>query len=757
MFEKGLSEGVSQPLRDSVADRGAEDAFYERKAHLDEIAQSSVPDQRSTPSKSSKPRTLVSALKASVPDDIQQESRERKSLPEIKFENETEVRSANGRPKRLTRASKAPVKSLTPEIEKYSVKHGLGEPWDQPVVYPGRDKTIRSKKQVSVEFDDLLRLDEGEWFNDSLVEYCLLCYQQQYQMQAKKVYFFSNFFYSKLVAKPGRNIDYEAVRRWVKDDIFTYDFVVVPVCENAHWYLVLICNLSRLERRLADDDGDLVEGVKTEILEHDGQIEKPATNVVPEDTANKAELQTRQADLGESLDRSSGHPENKVSEDEDAMSLVGTTAQDMKKVSGLTDSANADSISDNQTKGTATPGTKTKGKRHSMVRKYAPDTPAIAILDSMPMGAKHGNTVNALKDFLVAEANAKRGMAIKRESLQGMHITRGIPMQDNFSDCGLFLCRYVGELLKDPEGFSSKLFGGELDKIDWGSWDTNEVRNTIRSELQVLAAEQSKQRKDAKAEKRKLKRAALPNVSLETATEASAVPPDTPTNLPPSHLTKASSPVKMSSPTRAPINLEDVAVVGRPANLRDPPRSPTRSPSPVLESPSTPRESKNSQRVGSEDPRFSARSSPAGHSLYFAQGRSIPIYEDAAQGEVSNREPRNSMREDSEDVMLHDEQVQEGDVEEPEWRGFDDDEPIDDEQDDDEQNDEEQGYKIQLLHAVGSVPGGGKMVKDDHTDVDVDESDAVSDAFEGTPSFSSPATRSHGSPISPGIPALPFV
>ncbi|TID22759.1 Signal recognition particle [Venturia nashicola] len=741
MFQSGLSEAKNQPAPDDVADRGVEDAFYERKAHWDRIAPSSIPDQQSTQSRPPKPRTLVSALKASVPDGIQLESRE-KGLPEIKYETETEVQSASARPKRSTRTIKAPVRSSTPEIERYSATHGLGEPWDEPVVYPGRDKTDRSKKQVAVEFDDLFRLDEGEWFNDSLVEYCLLRYQQQNQMQAKKVYFFSNFFYSKLVAKPGKNIDYEAVRRWVKDDIFSYDFVVVPVCENAHWYLVLICNLTRLKKKLADDEGEVVEEFKAETLEHEVQPDKVSITGVPEDTVNKAEHQTRQADLDNNLNSPSRHPENKVVEDEEAMDLVGTRVGDTKKVSESNDGVHTDTVSGSHTRSTAIPGTKKKAKRHPTVRKYAPDTPAIAILDSMPMGAKHGNTVNALKDFLVAEANAKHDMEIKRESLQGMHITRGIPMQDNFSDCGLFLCRYVRELLKDPEGFTSKLFAGELDNIEWGSWDTNEVRDTIRKELQALAAEQSKQRK-AKAEKKRLKRAELNNVPVETAMKASKVPPDTPPDLPTSSPLKACSPMKASSPVGASKTIEAVYTAGGPADLRNLPKSPVRSPDPGLQTSSTLRVSNLSDRVGSEGPRFSARSSPAGDSLYLTQENSIPVYEDDAQSVASEREPQGLMREDGEEVMLHDEQIKEGEVEEPEWRGF-----------DDVEDDDEQEYKNQLLKAA-SFTGGGEVIKDDH--MDVDESDAVSDASQDSPRFSSPATRLCGSQNSQGISALPSV
>ncbi|QDS68989.1 hypothetical protein FKW77_009279 [Venturia effusa] len=736
-----------------VVDRNAEDKLLERRINNFHSAEKQLDAQGSfAQQRPHRKSTLISQLQASVPEDIQQANREQR-LPDIKYENETEVHVAKERPKRSTRANKVPVRSPTPEIERFSVTHGLGKTWDQPVMYPGRDKAYRSKKQVSIEFDDLYRLDEGEWFNDSLVEYCLLYYQQQNERQASKVYFFSNFFYSKLVAK-GRNIDYEAVRRWVKEDIFTYDFVVVPVCENAHWYLALICNLSHLQRKLGDDDDDVVEEVKTGSIEHNGQIDKLATTDAPDvnwshpeqDQANSdtklvgpsgkpEDHQTHQVGFGKKLDISSANRDHKIFGDEDAIILVGEKTGDIKQKSEP-DVGSADSVSGDHTKTTATTGPKKKAKRQIAVRKYPPDTPVIAILDSMPSGSKHNNTIYALKDFLIAEASAKRGMSVTRESFQGMHITRGIPMQDNFSDCGLFLCRYVRELLKDPERFSSKLLGGELDTIDWGSWDTNEVRATIRAQLQDLAAEQSKQRKEAKAERRKAKREALSNASVQTATESSAAPPDTPADLPPSSPIKASSPVEASSPVRAPKPREPSIVLDSPARARKFSRSSTRSPNPVLRSNLTSNASKTSQRGVSDEPRYSARSSPVADDVHSSLDDPISIYEDNEQGLVDGTE----QRDDSEDSMLHDRQVQE-EAEEEEFKGFSD--------------DDEQVFKSQLLEAAASHAEEEKNADDVHDSVE--EPITVSDTPEGSPMSSAhppPATKTSASQRSVQIPAF---
>ena len=50
-----------------------------------------------------------------------------------------------------------------------------------------------------------------------------------------KVYFFNTYFYSSL-SKPQkgqRGINYNAVQRWTaKEDIFNYDYVVVPINEE---------------------------------------------------------------------------------------------------------------------------------------------------------------------------------------------------------------------------------------------------------------------------------------------------------------------------------------------------------------------------------------------------------------------------------------------------------------------------------------------------------------------------------------------
>ncbi|KAF2689022.1 cysteine proteinase, partial [Lentithecium fluviatile CBS 122367] len=73
-----------------------------------------------------------------------------------------------------------------------------------------------------------------------------------------KVYIFNTHFFSTLTRRvPGQkgSINYSAVARWTsKDDLFGYDYIVVPINQDAHWYLALICNAPNIARTPAIED-----------------------------------------------------------------------------------------------------------------------------------------------------------------------------------------------------------------------------------------------------------------------------------------------------------------------------------------------------------------------------------------------------------------------------------------------------------------------------------------------------------------------
>jgi sentrin-specific protease 7 len=452
---------------------------------------------------------------------------------------------------RTTRTRKQ--KSLTPEPERYSKTVGLGKPWDQPIIYPEV-----GKKRVTIEFEDLERLDEGVFFNDSLIEFYIRWLKETHpNVGAQTAYFFSTHFYTTLsdyksAPKNARNrqINYQGVERWTaKDDIFSHDFVVVPVNEHAHWYLAIICNLPNVKRKLESQEDE--EDVK--VSQDDAAQGTAAQPVTISESAEAQPITVPDSDRqGEAADEpaveesndagkgstptkgitkkcddlalSSPQPETSIAakgsandvgkEDanepqasevapakrtalEEAIEVIDSqaTQQDTSQVSeGVF--ANA---------APASPEKKKKGKRKSGpgIRKYETSQPAIVILD--PMGTNHPGTITQLKYYLIEEASTKRGMELHKSMFQGINAHQGIPEQKNYYDCGVFVCGYLDKFMRNPTEFGQKLLTQEFHlEVDWPEMRPSKMREQMREMLQGIAKDQQK----ARLERQKAKRAA---------------------------------------------------------------------------------------------------------------------------------------------------------------------------------------------------------------------------------------------------------
>ncbi len=183
----------------------------------------------------------------------------------------TRTRASTGKNSRVRQMSSSEPEEV-PEERRYSRRVGLGTPWTKPLIYPPQ-----GPKRATVEFHDLERLDEGEFLNDNLVSFYLRYLEHQLEQEnpeiAKKIYFFNTYFYASLSKAPrGQRINYEMVQRWTsKVDLFTYDYIVVPINENAHWYLAIICNLSHIRRVFSKDGPSSPLGISV----FDGASEEP--------------------------------------------------------------------------------------------------------------------------------------------------------------------------------------------------------------------------------------------------------------------------------------------------------------------------------------------------------------------------------------------------------------------------------------------------------------------------------------------------
>lgn len=431
--------------------------------------------------------------------------------------------------KALTTPRALPSVLDDPRPQRYSKTHDMGKEWTKPLAFPKI-----GKKKAIVEWTDLGRLDEGEFFNDTLIEFYLRYLQHQIETErpelAKKIHFFNTFFFKNLThkGKGQRRSNYELVERWTHgDEIFTKDYVVVPINEDCHWYVVIICNLPNLNRQLPSLDDDSTSPLSDKIdpaLRGDGEGRpnpSPTRSPSPEEAetftdketrASFAELSLEQSKVGTQGDQGKGDASSGKETTDDQEMLDTQLNEDMTEAAlqTATTASKAKAPNDNPSLPTSA---KKKGKRKSLPpgRKLDPGQPAIVTFDSLT--GTHPATVRVIKDYLLAEADAKRGgMKFDEKQIKGMNAT-GIPKQDNYCDCGPFLLGYMAKFLEDPQGFMSKAMQKQFDvDKDWPTLVPSKLRTNIRELLFQLYREQE----DGKRESAKKSGKYVPAVSRRT-------------------------------------------------------------------------------------------------------------------------------------------------------------------------------------------------------------------------------------------------
>ncbi|PWN42457.1 hypothetical protein IE81DRAFT_290166 [Ceraceosorus guamensis] len=103
---------------------------------------------------------------------------------------------------------------------------------------------------VDVYNEDIAKLAEGEFLNDTIIELGLKVLHEEIRKRdselADSIHIFSSFFYKRLTSTAPRDYSraYELVRKWAKVSIFTKKYLVLPINESLHWYLAIVVNPS---------------------------------------------------------------------------------------------------------------------------------------------------------------------------------------------------------------------------------------------------------------------------------------------------------------------------------------------------------------------------------------------------------------------------------------------------------------------------------------------------------------------------------
>jgi Ulp1 family protease len=366
------------------------------------------------------------------------------------------------------------------------------EQWRNSLVYPAQ-----GKNRATVDKDDIARLDEGQFLNDNLIIFYLRHLQHQLEIErpdlAQRIYFHNTFFYDKLKpSKSGAGINYDSVKGWTsKVDLFTKDFIVVPINEYSHWYVAIIYNAPKLVPGQAESEPNVaVSSSPTEpITVEDETATAPESTTVPaqgysENITSLVERRLQRMSIDSSDEGNRPIAQKNTNHDHGHAHAQKSTGS--KDVIDLEEGhAEVEEV-----KPTSFGGRKKGGRKSSLgLRKHDPSQPKIITLDSL--GASHSPACTFLRQYLVQELKDKRGIEISDPGALGM-TAKDVPCQMNYCDCGLYLLGYIERFIQDPDTVVHSLL--QHREIDW-KLEPSHLRHGIRKLIFDLQATQQ-QRED---------------------------------------------------------------------------------------------------------------------------------------------------------------------------------------------------------------------------------------------------------------------
>ncbi|KAI1802294.1 cysteine proteinase [Daldinia bambusicola] len=405
---------------------------------------------------------------------------------------------------RLTRSTFAfdssSSQSESPEPESWTTQHvGWEKNWRNSLVFPPH-----GKGRATVDKDDIPRLDEGQFLNDNLIIFYLRYLQHTLEAQrpdlAERIYFQNTYFYEKLKSTRSttQGINYDSVKAWTsKVDLFTKDYIIVPINEYSHWYVAIIYNAPKLVPApdKTESSGAPPKNTITtkEDVEDSKEVSRAASSASPdsaksdEPTSSESVKSIAQSDVTNHFslpDTEGRNAEIQLT----SYKQEGTAEMQHGDVKG--DVEHIEPPNDHLQRKKAAKGYGTGTRKHN------PDQPKIITLDSL--GLAHSPACSCLKQYLIAELKDKRGIEIPNPGALGM-TAKDVPQQTNHCDCGLYLLGYITEFLKDPDGFIRNILSHQT--IDW-NLNPSELRNNIRDLIFDLQKEQQCREDLHKEEKR---------------------------------------------------------------------------------------------------------------------------------------------------------------------------------------------------------------------------------------------------------------
>uniref|UniRef100_A0A182LXK2 Ubiquitin-like protease family profile domain-containing protein n=1 Tax=Anopheles culicifacies TaxID=139723 RepID=A0A182LXK2_9DIPT len=291
------------------------------------------------------------------------------------------------------------------------------------------------KGGISINTEDYMCLAKDQYLNDIIIDFYLnyLKLEMLEEEERQSVHIFSTFFYNRLTtlsarqrAPPGEGKDvkltaaqkrHARVANWTKkDNIFDKKYIVIPINEQSHWFLAIIC-FPGLDCPVTMSNDTPAPGISAAIKQ------KPKTSSRPKRNLTMQIGNTTITPVSKREMESIHLTDDDMCERDEADGDESELASDAEE-------SDDDSVDD--------------------VRQPIKQ-PCILIFDSLT-GASRSRVVATLRDYLTCEYRAKMPdkppKVFNKLNMPG-HCVK-VPQQNNYTDCGLYLLQYVEHFFLDP-------------------------------------------------------------------------------------------------------------------------------------------------------------------------------------------------------------------------------------------------------------------------------------------------------------------
>lgn len=308
-------------------------------------------------------------------------------------------------------------------------------PFENQIIFkPSLKYKFEDKKSFIITNNDFKCLYNGNWVNDTIVDFFLKYYFTQATKSGKlnnlKIEVLNSFFYKKLlmdIDEENQNY-YNNVKNWFKnnDNLFNQDFVIIPIMEDMHWFFVIITNLPKLKSK----------ALKSEFNNsHDNNNTNTDGSIIINSQINmNNDLNSPSSSLPspKNDDSSSTNTNNETTPKK---KLGRPSKNSMSKPQLPIKNSVSNKLSD-----------------EDYIKNYDENS-KIYILDSLKKA--HPGIYEPLRGFLRGYAKEKYNVDIPSDQIYKASCP--IPQQGNFNDCGLHVVYNAAKLFWHPDLFKSLL------------------------------------------------------------------------------------------------------------------------------------------------------------------------------------------------------------------------------------------------------------------------------------------------------------